>query len=125
MLSKSFPSTTPYKTAWARLKLGPNTGSGRLKRIRKGLQGVENERVKAKEEAQIARLAAFGEGDAKAQVEDYLARVQATLVIDNKATHKIEAEAEAKAEAALLEVEQTSLMLKIKAAKDEVSSLQS
>ena len=68
-------------------------------------------------------MAAFGEGDAKAQVEDDLARAQATLVIDNKATHKIKAEA--KAEAALLEVERTSLMLKIKATKDEVSSLQS
>ena len=39
------------------------------------ITGAEKERDEAKVEAQIARLATVVEGDAKARVEDYLARV--------------------------------------------------
>ena len=55
------------------------------------MKGVEEERDRAKEEAQVARLAIVATGDAKAWVEE--------------AKHK------AKAETAHLEVERTSLLL--------------
>ena len=58
-------------------------------------------------------------GGAKARVENDLARVQDAQVIAKEARLKAEVEA------AYLEVEQTSLLLKIGAAKDEVFSLQS
>ena len=58
-------------------------------------------------------------GDAKAWVEDELAKVQDALVVAEEARCKAEAKA------APLEVEQTSLLLEIRAAKDEVSFLQS
>ena len=58
-------------------------------------------------------------GDAKALVEDKMARVQDALAVAE------EARCNAEAEAALLEVERTSLLLEIGMAKDEVSSLHS
>ena len=83
---------------------------------------ADKDREKAKAKDQVARLVAIAAGDAKAWVEE-LARVQDTLAAVEEARRKAKAEAEA--EAALLEVEQTSFLLDIKAAKDEVSSLQS
>ena len=64
-------------------------------------------------------MAIVTEGDAKAQAEDELTRVQDALAIEEKARPK------AKAEVASLEVEQTSLMLEVGATKYEGSSLQS
>ena len=59
--------------------------------------------------------------DSKAWAKDELARVQDALEIVKEAKHKAEVEAEA--EAACLEVERTSFLLEIRAAKDELSSL--
>ena len=58
-------------------------------------------------------------GDEKARAKKELARVQDALAATEEASRKAEAKA------ARLEVERTSLMLDIRAAKDEVSSLQS
>ena len=58
-------------------------------------------------------------GDAKALVEDKLARVQDSLAILEEARRKAEVED------AHLKVELTSLLLKVRTAKDEVSSLYS
>ena len=58
-------------------------------------------------------------GDVKALAKDKLARVQDALAVTEEAKCKV------KAEAAHLEVERTSLLLEIGAAKDEVSSLHS
>ena len=87
---------------------------------------MEKERDKAKEEAQVARLATVVAGDVKAKTEDDLIRVQDALAtteesraIAEEVRHK------AKAEAARLEVERTSLLLEIGEAKDKVSSLHS
>ena len=85
----------------------------------KRMISVEKERDEAKEEAQNARLVVFATGDAKARVEDNLARVQDALVIAEDVRHKVEVEV------ARLEVEWTLLMLEIGATKDEVSSLHS
>ena len=91
---------------------------------RKAKEGIEKAaatkkgRDEAKEEAHLARLTAVVAGDTKARAEDGLARVQDTLVVTEEAKHK----AEAKAETTHLEVERMSLLLEIKAAKDEVSS---
>ena len=79
----------------------------------------ENERDEAKEEAQVARLAAVTTGDAKARVEDDLARVREALVVAEKARRK------AWAEASHLKVERTSLLLELGAAKDDISSFHS
>ena len=57
------------------------------------------------------------EGEAKVLAKDKLARVQDALAVANEAKHKAEAEA------VLLEVERTSLLLDIGAVKNEVSSL--
>ena len=84
---------------------------------------AEKKRDEAKEEVQHAWLAAVEKGDTKALEDDKLARVRDALVVAEEAKHKVEAEAEA--EAANLEVERTSLLLEIGAAKDEVSSLHS
>ena len=73
----------------------------------------------AKEVAWYTRLSVIEASDAKALEEDKLARVQDALVVAEEAKLKAEAEA------ALLEVERTSLLLEIGAAKDEVSSLHS
>ena len=69
------------------------------------MKGAEKLRDKAKEEAQVARLAVVTTGDPKAQAE--------------------EAKRKAEAETAHLEVEQMSLLLEIEAVKNEVCSLQS
>ena len=68
------------------------------------IKGAKDERDKAKEEAQVPRLAAVIAGDAKARVE--------------------EAKSKAEAETTRLEVKWTSLLLEIRATKDEVFFLQ-
>ena len=80
---------------------------------------AEKERDEAKEEVQLARLAAIVAGDVKALAKDKLARVQDAMAVAKEARWMAEAEV------ARLEVERTSLMLEIGAAKDEVSSLHS
>ena len=55
-------------------------------------------------------------GDARARAEDDLARVIEALAVAEEAKRKVEAET------ACLEVEWTSLLLKLGVAKDEVSS---
>ena len=79
----------------------------------------ERERDEDKENAQLARLAALVAGDMKAVAKDKLARVQVALAVVEEARQKAEAKA------ARLEVERTSLLLEIKAAKDKMSSLHS
>ena len=83
------------------------------------IAGAEKERDEAKEEAQVARLSAVTAGNAKARAEGDLVRVQDALAVAEEAKYKAEAET------ARLEVEQTSLLLEIGAARDEVSSLHS
>ena len=88
--------------------------------------GVENKGNEAMEEAQIARMAIVAVGEAKAWVEEDPARVQGALTAAEGAkatTDKTRRKAEAKA--ARLEVEWTSLLLKLGTTKDEVSSFQS
>ena len=80
---------------------------------------VEKERDEAKEEAQHAQIAAAEASDVKPLVKDKLARVQDAMAVAKEAKRKAEAEA------ARLEVERTSILLEIRAAKDEVSSLHS
>ena len=67
----------------------------------------------------MACLAVVAAGNVKAQAVGDLTRVQDTL------TAAEEARCKAKVEATRIEVERTSLMLEIGAAKDEVSSPQS
>ena len=67
----------------------------------------------------MARLAVIAVGDAKARIEDDLARVLDALAAVEEGGHRSEAKI------ARLTVEQTSLLLKLKASKDEVSSLHS
>ena len=81
--------------------------------------GTEKERDEAKKEDQVAELAAVAAGDAKARVADDLSRVQEALPIEEKARRKVEAKT------SRLKVEWTSLLLKLRATKDEVSSLHS
>ena len=64
-------------------------------------------------------MAAVEVGDVKARVEGDLARVQDALAIVEEAKRKVWTET------AHLKVEQTSLLLEIRAARDEVSSLHS
>ena len=80
---------------------------------------VGKERNEAKEEAQQAQIAIVAAGDVKAWAEVELARVQGALAVAKEARRKVEVEA------AHLEVKRTSLMLEIRAAKDEVSFLHS
>ena len=63
-------------------------------------------------------MAAVAVGDAKARAEGDLARVQEDLAVAEEVRLKVEAKA------ACLKVERTSLLLEIRAAKDELSSLQ-
>ena len=56
------------------------------------ITGVEKERDKAKEEAQVARLATIVAGDAKAKMEGDLAMVQDPLAVVEEAKRKVEAE---------------------------------
>ena len=81
--------------------------------------GAKNERDEAKEEAQVAHLAAVAVGDVKARVESDLAKVQESLVATEEARRKAEAEIDR------LEVERTSLLLELMEANDRVSSLHS
>ena len=80
---------------------------------------AEKEKNEAKEEAQHTQLAAIAAGDAKALTEDKLATVQDALAVAGETRRKTEAED------GRLDVERTSLLLEIGAAKDEVSSLHS
>ena len=80
---------------------------------------MEKEKDKAKKEAMVARLAASAVGDARARVEEDLVRVQVALSAAEEGMLKAEAKI------ACLEVEWTSLLLDLKATKDEVSSLHS
>ena len=83
------------------------------------ITSAAKERDRAKEEAQVAKLAAVTAGDIKAWAENDLARVQSALAATEEAKRKAESET------ACLEVERMSLLLEIGAAKDEVCSLQS
>ena len=69
----------------------------------------------------LYRLLPHMEGDAKERDEEDLDRVQEPLA----AVKEVRRKAEAEAEAARLEVEQTSILLKLGVTKDEVSSLHS
>ena len=80
---------------------------------------AKKERDRAKEEAQVARLAVVAVGDVKARAEDDLDRAQSALAAVEEAKRKD------KVETARLEVEWTSFLLEIGVAKDEVCSLQS
>ena len=83
------------------------------------IKGVEKERDEAKEETQLPWLAIVSVGDEKAWVDDNPARVQDALVVAEEARCKGEAKV------TRLEVERTSLLLEIRATKDEMSSLHS
>ena len=67
----------------------------------------------------MARLGAVEAGDAKARVEDDLATTLDALVTAEEDGHRLEAEV------ARLTIERTSLLVKLEACKDEVSSLHS
>ena len=87
---------------------------------------MEKERDEAKEEAQVARLTTIAAGDAKAKEEGDLARVQDALMAGKEAKAIAEeVRRKIEAEVTRLEIKRTSLLLKIGAAKDEVSSLHS
>ena len=79
---------------------------------------MEKERDEAKQEAKVvclvACLASRAAGDTKVRAEEDLARVQEAL------TAMEEGRRNAKAETTCLEVERTSLLLELKATKDEV-----
>ena len=88
--------------------------------------GSEKERDEAKEEALVSRLTTVAAGNAKAKVEGDLARVKDVQAVAEEAKTVVEeARHKADAEAACLEVDQTSFMLELGTAKDEVSFLQS
>ena len=76
--------------------------------------GTENERDEAKEDAQHARMATVAASEAKAWAENDLDKVRDALAVAK------EAKCKADAETARLEVERTSLLLELEAAKDEV-----
>ena len=76
--------------------------------------GTENERDRVKEKVEVAQLVVIATGEAKAQAEDDLARAQSAMVTAE------EVKCKAEVETTLLEVERTSLLLEIGAAKDEV-----
>ena len=81
------------------------------------MKGVEEERDIAKEETYVVQLGTIAASDSKASTEDYLTRAQGVLAATEEAKRK------ANTETTRLEVEWTSLLLEIKAAKDEVFSL--
>ena len=83
------------------------------------IKRAEKEREEAKMEAKVTRLAVTAVGDAKARVEDDVARVLDALAVVEKDGRRSEAEI------AYLAVERTSLLLELEASKDEVSSLHS
>ena len=78
---------------------------------------MEKERDEVKKEAQVACLFVVAVGDTKVRVEDDLVRVQEALAVTEDAKRKAEVET------ACLEVEWTSLLLELGAAKNKVSSL--
>ena len=80
---------------------------------------MEKKRDGDKQEAKLARLVASGSGDARARVEEDLTRVQEALAAAEESRCKTEADT------ARLKVERTSLLLELRATKDEVSSLYS
>ena len=69
------------------------------------IKRVEKEREEAKQEAKVARLAVTAAGDAKARVEDDLARVLDALAVAEEDRRRSEAEI------IRLTVERTSLLL--------------
>ena len=83
------------------------------------IKRVEKERDEAKKEAKVARLVVTAAGDAKARVEDDLARVLDALVATKEDRRGSEAGI------TCLVVERMSLLLELEASKDEVSSLHS
>ena len=83
------------------------------------IKRVQKERDEAKQEAKVARLAVTTIGDAKARVEDDLARVLDALVAAKEDKRGSEAGI------TCLAVERMSLLLELQASKDEVSSLHS
>ena len=83
------------------------------------IKRAEKEREEANQEAKVACLVVIAAGDAKARVEDDLARA-----IDALATAKEDGR-RSKAKIGHLSVEQTFLLLELEASKDEVSSLHS
>ena len=90
------------------------------------MEGAEKDRDEAKEEAQVARLATVVAGDVRVKLEGDLARVKdAMATLEESRVVAEEARRKVEYEATRLEVDRTSLMLKLGAAKDEVSSLQS
>ena len=78
------------------------------------MKGTEEKRDRAKKEAHVSRLAVVTVGDAKAWAEDDLAQAQCSLAAAKEAKHKAEAKTVG------LDVERTSLLLEIRATKDEV-----
>ena len=80
---------------------------------------TKKEMMEAKQEAKVARLAATSTGGAKSRVEEDLARVLDALAPAEEDKRR------SKAEISHLAVERTSLLLELKASKDEVSSLHS
>ena len=85
---------------------------------------MKKERDEAKEEAQVARLATVAMGDAREKLEGDLARVKDALAaVEEAKAIAEEARHKAESEAARLEVDQTSLLLKLGKVKDKVSSL--
>ena len=85
----------------------------------KKIELVEKERDEAKQEGKVVRLTAIAAGDAKARVEDDLTRARDALAATKEDMHRLEAEV------ARLAIERTSLLLELKASKDEVSFLHS
>ena len=69
------------------------------------IKRVEKEREEAKQEAKVARLAVTTAGDAKARVEDDLARILNALATAEEDRHKSETKI------AFLAIERTSLLL--------------
>ena len=72
----------------------------------------------------MPRLVTIATGDARAKLEGNLARVKDALAVAKEAKAIVEeARRNAESDAARLEVNQTSLLLKLGTVKDEVSSL--
>ena len=85
----------------------------------KKIERAEKGRDEAKQEAKVARLATEVAVEAKARAEDDLTRVRDALAVAEEDGSKLEAEV------ARLTVERTSLLLELKASKDEVSAFHS
>ena len=83
------------------------------------IERVEKERDIVKQEDKVARLAALTVGEAKARAEDDLIRARDALPAMEEDERWLEAEV------ACLTVEQTTLLLELKASRDEVSAFHS